>query len=140
TTVIMGRVCHRRSGPGPPAYDPGVLADGRYDAIVFDADGSGDGVHVELTILAGDHKGEVVSVRTGSWTGDPIDLLGIPPTIVVSDGEPAVTFEPLSADGGPDPGSDAVGVVVVVILRAGPEEPPQAVALRAGHDVHVEVG
>ena len=72
-----------------------MLEDGRYDAIVFDADEAADGpLTVELTILAGEHKGEVVSLRTDSWKGDPLELLGIPATITVRDGEPAVTFEP----------------------------------------------
>ena len=71
-----------------------MLADGRYDAIVFDADDAAGSLSVELTILSGDHKGEVVSLRTDAWTGDPIDLLGIPATITVAGGEPSVTFEP----------------------------------------------
>ena len=66
-----------------------------YDAIVFDADdGDGGSVTVELTILGGEHKGEVVSMRTDSWTGDPFDLLGIPATITVAGGSPRVRFEP----------------------------------------------
>ena len=72
-----------------------MLEDGSYDAIVFDADESADGpLTVELTILAGPHKGEVVSLRTDTWKGDALDLLGIPATITVQDGEPAVAFEP----------------------------------------------
>jgi hypothetical protein len=72
-----------------------VLDDGCYDAIVFDVDDIGDGaVAVELTVLAGDHKGEVVSLRTDAWTGDPSDLLGIPATITVIGGAPRVGFEP----------------------------------------------
>jgi len=72
-----------------------VLEDGTYDALVFDADErDGGGVSVELTILAGEHKGEVVSVSSPDWTGDALDLLGIPATLTVTDGEPQVTFEP----------------------------------------------
>ena len=72
-----------------------MLEDGRYDAIVFDADETADGpVTVELTILTGAHKGEVVSLRADSWTGDALDLLGIPATITVRDGAPTVVFEP----------------------------------------------
>jgi hypothetical protein len=72
-----------------------VLEDGTYDALVFDADDAPDGgVSVELTILAGEHKGEVVSVTSPQWRGDPLDLLGIPATLTVRDGEPGVTFEP----------------------------------------------
>jgi hypothetical protein len=72
-----------------------VLEDGTYDALVFDADeAEGGGVAVELTILAGDHKGAVVSVVSRDWAGDALDLLGIPATLVVTDGRPQVTFEP----------------------------------------------
>jgi hypothetical protein len=92
--------------PPPPAavrdcrtaealYARVVLEDGVYDAIVFDADEQADGpVTVELTILSGEHKGEVVSMRADSWSGDVMDLLGIPATITVTDGSPSVRFEP----------------------------------------------
>ena len=72
-----------------------MLEDGVYDAIVFDAeDGPSGSIIVELTVLTGEHKGEVVSVRTGSWSGDALDLLGIPATITVAGGAPSVRFEP----------------------------------------------
>jgi len=72
-----------------------VLDDGTYDALVFDADERPEGgVAVELTILAGKHKGEVVSIVSTAWTGDALDLLGIPATLTVTGGEPQVTFEP----------------------------------------------
>lgn len=73
-----------------------MLEDGTYDAIVFDVDdaAAGDAVVVELTVLAGSHKGEVVSLRADAWTGDALDLLGVPATITVAGGEPSVTFEP----------------------------------------------
>jgi hypothetical protein len=72
-----------------------VLEDGSYDAIVFDADEDADGgIAVELTILDGEHKGEVVPLRTDDWGGDALDLLGVPATITVTDGRPSVRFEP----------------------------------------------
>lgn len=72
-----------------------MLEDGTYDALVFDADDAdGGGVAVELTIISGAHKGEVVSVVSHDWHGDALDLLGIPATLVVADGRPQVTFEP----------------------------------------------
>ena len=72
-----------------------MLEDGTYEALVFDADDHPDGgIAVELTILAGEHKGAVVSVVSHSWTGDALDLLGIPATITVAGGHPRVTFEP----------------------------------------------
>lgn len=71
-----------------------MLDDGTYEALVFGADDGDPGVVVELTVVAGDHKGEVVSIRSDDWDGDAIDLLGVPATIVVTDGRPAVRFEP----------------------------------------------
>lgn len=72
-----------------------MLEDGTYDALVFDAEDHPDGgISVELTILAGEHKGVVVSVVSHDWTGDALDLLGIPATLTVADGRPQVSFEP----------------------------------------------
>lgn len=70
-----------------------MLPDGDHDAIVFDVDERPDGLVVELTLLAGEHKGEVVSVRTTDWTGDPLDLLAVPATVSVVEGTPSVRFE-----------------------------------------------
>ena len=76
--------------------DGSALDDGSYDALVVDAETADDGwCRVELTILGGAHKGEVVAVRTGGITDDEaLDLLGIPATLVVRSGVPTVTFEP----------------------------------------------
>jgi hypothetical protein len=76
--------------------DGSALDDGTYDALVIDAEVGDDGwCRVELTILGGPHKGEVVAVRTDGVEDDrALDLLGIPATLVVADGVPAVTFEP----------------------------------------------
>jgi hypothetical protein len=72
-----------------------TLADGAYDALVVDAEDRGGGtVAVELTIVAGPAKGELVTLVTTGWTGDPLDLLGVPATLTVSDGTPSVRFEP----------------------------------------------
>ena len=71
------------------------LADGVYDALVVDAEERDPGtVAVELTIVAGPAKGEVVALVSSGWSGDPLDLLGVPATLTVSDGEPSVRFEP----------------------------------------------
>ena len=73
-----------------------MLADGTYDALVIDAEPLDDRrVAVDLTILSGSHKGDVVSVRAPTPPrGDVLDLLGIPATLRVADGAPSVTFEP----------------------------------------------
>jgi hypothetical protein len=78
------------------ADDGSILDDGSYDALVVDAEVGDDGwCRVELTILGGAHKGQVVAVRTDGVADDrALDLLGIPATLEVTDGVPAVTFEP----------------------------------------------
>ena len=65
-----------------------VLADGTYDAS------DGQPVTVELTIVVGPAKGEVVSLRASGFQGDPLDLLGVPATLTVAGGVPSVRFEP----------------------------------------------
>jgi hypothetical protein len=75
--------------------DDAALPDGTYDALAVDAREADDGsVTVDLTIVAGPAKGEVVSLRATGLTGDPLDLLGVPATITVAGGVPAVRFEP----------------------------------------------
>ena len=72
-----------------------ALPDGTYDALVIDATEHDDGsVSVDLTIVAGDAKGDVVTLRATGLTGDPLDLLGVPATITVAGGAPSVRFEP----------------------------------------------
>ncbi|HEX6418780.1 MAG TPA: hypothetical protein VFZ77_09790 [Acidimicrobiales bacterium] len=71
------------------------LPDGDYDALVVDATEHDNGtVAVDLTIVAGPAKGQVVAVRARGLTGDPLDLLGVPVTLTVAGGEPSVRFEP----------------------------------------------
>ncbi len=65
--------------------------------IVVDADAVADSpgvVSLDLTILAGDAKGEMVSLRADGITADPVMLLGLPGTLAVADGIPHVTLEP----------------------------------------------
>ena len=72
------------------------LADGTYDALVVDASTGDDGsIGVEITIVAGPAKGEVVSLRTSDLGGtEPLDLLGVPATLNVRDGAPSLRLEP----------------------------------------------
>ena len=52
-----------------------MLPDGTYDVFVVDAevDGPGDALRLEVTILAGEHKGEVVSMRAEGLGIDELD-------------------------------------------------------------------
>lgn len=80
--------------------DEGRLADGTYDVIVVDADEVAAGpdeppaVSLDLTILAGEAKGEIVSVRAVGLSGEPLLLLGVPGTLTVTGGVPTVQLEP----------------------------------------------
>jgi hypothetical protein len=71
-----------------------VLDDGTYDALVVDAaDAEGGGVSIELTIVSGPAKGEVVAVIGHGLRGDPLDLLGVPGTLTVAGGTPSLRLE-----------------------------------------------
>ena len=72
-----------------------MLADGSYDVIVVDAGASPDagGLHLEVTILAGAHKGEVVAVRAVGTALDELDVLGMPGTLTVRDGAPSIVLD-----------------------------------------------
>lgn len=75
-----------------------MLDDGTYDVVVVDAelvdatDPTG-GVRVELTILAGEHKGEVLALTAAGLRRDPLDLLAAPGTLVVEAGAPSLRLE-----------------------------------------------
>lgn len=72
-----------------------MLDDGTYDVFVVDAEATApDGLRLELTILAGPHKGEVVSMQTAGLGVDEVDALGMPGTLTVRDGRPAIVLEP----------------------------------------------
>ena len=87
------------SRPGPePRWQPlrvSPLADGTYDALVVDASTGDDGsIRVEITIVAGPAKGEVVSLRTVDLGDtDPLDLLGVPATLTVRGGVPSLRLD-----------------------------------------------
>jgi hypothetical protein len=71
-----------------------VLPDGVYDVLVVDADEEDGVIRLELTILAGDQKGEVVSLASPNMRGEPALLLGTPGTLTVTDGVPGLRLEP----------------------------------------------
>lgn len=70
-----------------------MLEDGTYDVIVVDAEREGGTVRLELTILSGPHKGEVVSTLASGSAIDVIDALGVPGTLTVQRGEPSVVLD-----------------------------------------------
>ena len=70
-----------------------MLEDGTYDVIVVDAEDDGEAIRLELTILSGAHKGEVVSTLAEGSSIDEIDALGLPGTLTVRAGEPSVLLD-----------------------------------------------
>jgi hypothetical protein len=79
------------------ADHPSLLPDGTYDAMVVDASRHNDdsSISVEVAIIAGPAKGEVVSLRTADLAStDPLDLLGLPATLTVRSGAPSLHLEP----------------------------------------------
>ena len=78
------------------------LPDGRYDAVVIEAEGAGDAdFRLELTISLGPHIGRVIALhghhvdtnrRPAARDLEPIDFLGIAGVLTVRNGVP--TFRP----------------------------------------------
>jgi hypothetical protein len=50
-------------------------------------------VHLELAVVAGEHKGEIVEITATGLGASEIDLLGMPATITVRDGDPHVQID-----------------------------------------------
>jgi hypothetical protein len=71
-----------------------MLDDGVYDVFVIDATADGPtGLRLELTILAGESKGDVVSMKADGLGVDELDALGMPGTLTVADGEPSIVLD-----------------------------------------------
>ncbi len=70
-----------------------MLDDGTYDAVVVDATDDAGAVVLDLAVLTGPHKGDVVTVRTEGLARDALDLLAVPATVTVAGGEPSVQLE-----------------------------------------------
>lgn len=68
-----------------------MIDDGTYDVLVVDAEGLDDppgAIRLELTILAGPSKGDLVALTAVGIDRDPLDLLAEPGTMTVTDGRP----------------------------------------------------
>ena len=71
-----------------------TLPDGTYDAIVVDAaDGEDGSVSLELAISSGSQKGNTIDVRAVRLGREALDTLGLPVTLTVDGGSPAVRFD-----------------------------------------------
>ncbi len=70
------------------------LPDGRYDVFIVDAETVDDAtIRVQVTMVAGPDKGEVVAILGPHLGDDPIMLLGLPGTLVVTDGMPRLIVD-----------------------------------------------
>jgi hypothetical protein len=84
----------RLSARSTATYGRAVLADGRYDVFVVDAVAEGaSALRVDVTILGGEHNGDVISVRAEGFAIDEVEALGLPGTLTVEDGEPTLVLE-----------------------------------------------
>ena len=75
-----------------------MLADGEHDVFVVDAeplgeDGDGSGYRLELTVVAGERKGEVLTLTARGLPGSLFDLIGMPGTLTVVDGRPSLRLD-----------------------------------------------
>ena len=80
--------------------DDALLPDGTYDVFIVDAedappaDGAASpGTQLDLTVTSGPHKAETLVLRSTTWLGDPIDLIGMPATMTVTLGVPSVRID-----------------------------------------------
>lgn len=72
-----------------------MLPDGTYDVVVVEVEDRGAGrTALDLLVLGGAHKGEVVHVAATGAHYDPVEVLGIPGTLEVAAGRPHVSLEP----------------------------------------------
>jgi hypothetical protein len=70
-----------------------MLEDGTYEALVVDANDDDDALRIDVTIITGAHKGDVVSLRATGTERDAVELLGLPVTLVVEDGAPRLILD-----------------------------------------------
>lgn len=69
------------------------LPDGTYDVVVVDATAEADALAIEITILGGAHKGDVVGIRAAGLDVDELELLGMPGTLTVEEGIPGFVVD-----------------------------------------------
>ncbi len=71
-----------------------AMPDARYDVFIVDAETIDETtMRVELALVSGDDKGDVIAMRGPHLARDPIDLLGLPGTLIVRDGVPRLEVE-----------------------------------------------
>jgi len=92
-TAIRAYTDAREMGERGFDMDDSQLLDGRYDAFIVWAEGRDDGkVAFDLTITTGHNRGDVITV-IGPAHGDPINLVGLPCTLIVENGTPTLEID-----------------------------------------------
>jgi hypothetical protein len=71
------------------------LPDGSYDVFIVDADeaDTGDALRLCVTIVGGDHKGDVVDLTATGLGVDAIEAMGMPGTLTVAGGAPTLEID-----------------------------------------------
>ena len=73
-----------------------TIPDGDYDVLVVDVDMHEDDTHsarLELVIVSGKHKGEVVSLRAQGFVHRRTEILGLPASLHVVSGVPRLELD-----------------------------------------------
>lgn len=71
-----------------------AMPDGRYDVFIVDAETIDEtSMRVELAMVTGDAKGDVFAIRGPLLADDPVELLGLPGTLIVADGVPRLQVD-----------------------------------------------
>ena len=71
-----------------------AMPDGRYDVFIVDAETIDETtMRVELAMVTGDDKGDVFAIRGPLLADDPVELLGLPGTLIVTDGVPRLQVD-----------------------------------------------
>lgn len=71
-----------------------AMPDGRYDVFIVDAETIDETTMcVELAMVTGDDKGDVFAIRGPLLADDPVELLGLPGTLIVTDGVPRLQVD-----------------------------------------------
>jgi hypothetical protein len=73
-----------------------TIPDGDYDVLVVDVEAGEGETHsprIDLVIVSGERKGEVVSVRAGGLARDTTEILGLPATLRVASGVPHLVLD-----------------------------------------------
>ena len=73
-----------------------TIPDGDYDVLIVDVEAGEEdtqSARIELVIVSGERKGEVVSVRASGLARDTTEVLGLPATLRVAGGVPHLVLD-----------------------------------------------